>query len=102
MNHIEQIKHNILAYHSEEGCSKNDQGEATMDPYDWIHQELDDYVNRMWQSQREDFLIEYGLEKALEDYFKEFSGEPKMASLVYGAFQRTLFDDEEIRTFLDA
>ena len=92
MTHIEHLKHNILAYH-------DNAVEGTY-LYDWFHQELDDYVNRMWCSERENFLSEFGLDRALECYFDNFDGKPTVALLVYAALEHTLMDDIEIVEFL--
>ena len=51
--------------------------------YDMIHETIDNEVNIMYQSIREQLVYEYGITKALELYQFEFDGIPNIPQLVY-------------------
>jgi len=103
MEYIEYLKKNILAYHDHDGdgVALDSNGIPIVDTQEWFQQELDDYVDRMWNSERDEFLAEYGIANALQYYQDNFGeGTPNLGALVYCAIKDKLESDEEIKSFL--
>jgi hypothetical protein len=102
MEYIEYLKKNILAYHDQEGdgVALDSNGIPVIDTQDWFDQELDDYVNRMWNSEREEFLAEYGIANAIQLHADNYGGTANLMDLVYCAMKDKLESDEEIKSFL--
>lgn len=91
IGHLEQLKHNILAYYGE-----NDSERSSI-----LHDVLEEYITRLEVVQKEAIVSAHGIARTLQSYVDYWDeGTPDLWTLTYTALNDQLREDEEIKNFL--